>query len=157
MPKRRIILITLVVFLVVLIVVSVFAGGESTDTGVVAAPTPTTEPSTAKPEPMPTASAMAVVLTELVVCERLRVDLSMLWGQSPAVIHSGDPRVTGRLEPGDYIRLLTTMPEDNGALRVQVYPHDYRAVGQTNDQVWIYVDNMIAQGLHEVVFTCEDA
>ena len=79
----------------------------------------------------------------------------MLWGQAPGVIYSGDPRVTGRLEDGDYIRLLMG-PNDDGQLRIKVYPHDYRAVGKTNDQVWIDWGSLLQYRLELIAFVCED-
>lgn len=97
------------------------------------------------------------VLSDLLFCERLRLELSMVWGQSPAVIHSADPRVSGQLEAGDYIRLLSTNPDDTGALRIQVFPHDNRAVGQTENRVWIDVNSFARFNIHELAFTCEDA
>ena len=129
---------------------------ESEDLAVVAVTVQTAPTSTVITIPTPATPPLDVILRDMVFCQRLRVDKGMLWGQSPTVIHSGDPRVTGELKPGDYIRLLGTRLTDEGALRVQVYPHDYRAVGQSEDKVWITVDTLITLGLYEDVFTCED-
>ena len=125
-----------------------------------AVPTPTAIPDTPTPQPtatiVPTAtptetsqepSATATptveeVLSVYVGCERLRVKGGITWGQLPGVdsIYSGDPRSTGELVAGDYIRILYQDGDDGMTVRVQVYPHDYRQVGQSDDRVWIYWD-----------------
>ena len=39
----------------------------------------------------------------------------MKWGQAPGLVaYSGDPSVSGDLEEGDYIRILTPTPNDDG-------------------------------------------
>ena len=80
----------------------------------------------------------------------------MLWGQSPDVIYSGDPRITGNIEDGDYVRILTPNPNPDGAIRVKIFPHDGRAVGNTDDQVWINWRELIRFRLDQVMFTCQD-
>ena len=114
-----------------------------------AVPTPTAIPDT--PTPQPTATTVPTttptptveeVLSAYVGCERLRVKGGITWGQFPGVdrIYSGDPRSTGELVAGDYIRILYQDGDDGMTVRVQVYPHDYRRVGQSDDRVWIYWD-----------------
>ena len=117
-------------------------------------PVPPTQPPAATAQPFATPT-LEEVLTEFIFCERLRVNLGMPWGQSPYVVYSGDPRVTGNLEPGDYIQILTPYPED-GLIRVKVYPHDFRVVGRTDDQVWIDWGQFEQVRLEHVAFTCED-
>ena len=58
--------------------------------------------------------------------------------------------------PGDYISILTPDPTADGMIRVKVYPHDYRQVGQTNDQVWIYWEGLALFRLWHLAFDCED-
>ena len=65
-------------------------------------------------------------LQQFVLCDRLVAKKSMLWGQAPGVIYSGNPQITGNIEPGDYVRLLMPNPNADGALRIQVFPHDER-------------------------------
>ncbi len=124
---------------------------------VVVLPTSTPQP-TPTPAHTPAPEATPTVLEsllEFVLCDRLRVTVSMLWGQAPGVIYSGDPRITGRLEDGDYIQLLMSSPVD-GKLRVKVYPHDYRVVGNSDDRVWIDWGELVRYRLDREVFICED-
>ena len=110
-------------------------------------------PTAAAPASTPTVEES---LLEFVLCDNLRVTGNTLWGQSPEAINSGDPRITGRLEEGDYIQLLMSSPVD-GNLRVKVYPHDYRVVGKTDDQVWIdWQWTLVPHRLDRLAFTCED-
>ena len=93
------------------------------------------------------------------MCEKLALKEEVYWGISPSTLANLDPRFSGTLEPGDYIRILT--PESNdGAIRVKVYPHDLRSVSsESDDQVWIDWDILIMQPEHrfdQLVFTCED-
>ena len=82
----------------------------------------------------------------------------MTWGQAPGVIYSGNPLVSGQIEPGDYVRFLMSEPRDDGLLRIKVFPHDGRAVGKSNDQVWIDWNVLAGYGvrLDRQMFTCED-
>ena len=95
-------------------------------------------------------------LQQFVLCDRLVAKKSMLWGQAPGVIYSGNPQITGNIEPGDYVRLLMPNPNADGALRIQVFPHDERVVGKTNNQVWIDWEELTLYRLDREMFTCED-
>ena len=95
-------------------------------------------------------------LQQFVLCDRLVAKKSMLWGQAPGVIYSGNPQITGNIEPGDYVRLLMPNPNADGALRIQVFPHDERVVGKTNNQVWIDWEELTRYRLDREMFTCED-
>ena len=141
----------------------------------VATPTPTSTPlpvvtptptSTPRPvvTPTPTSTPLPVVtptptfrgsLQALTLCERVSAQMSMLWGQAPGVIYSDDPRVTGRIEQGDYVRFLTP-PNEDGLVRVQVYPHDGRPVGQSEGKVWIDWGQLERFRLDLDMFSCED-
>ena len=124
-----------------------------------AASTPTPPPTTESiVEPTPTVEQ---ALKALIFCERLRLNEEIYWGISPSTLQNLDPRFSGTLEPGDYIRILT--PEsNNGAIRVKVYPHDLRSVNkESKDRVWIDWDILVLQPEYRVdilqlVFTCED-
>ena len=126
-----------------------------------AASTPTPPPPTesiVEPTPTPTVEQ---ALKAFIFCERLRLNEEIYWGISPSTLQNLDPRFSGTLEPGDYIRILT--PEsNNGAIRVKVYPHDLRSVNkESKDRVWIDWDILVLQPEYRVdilqlVFTCED-
>ena len=134
------------------------------------APTPTATPTpvaTAAPtsEPTPTATAEPTAtstptpeeaLRAFVFCDRLRVDLGMMWGQAPGLAYQGDPRTSGSLEEGDYLRVLTPTPNADGEVRVQVFPHDGRVVGSTDDQVWISWAQLLPNRLDQIALVCED-
>ncbi len=79
----------------------------------------------------------------------------MMWGQAPGLAYSGDPRVSGSLEEGDYIQVLTPQPNADGEIRVQVYPHDGRAVGKSDDKVWISWTELTRSRLDQIALTCE--
>ena len=81
-------------------------------------PAPTTLPPTSEPLLIATPT-LEETLFDFVLCERLRVEVQIIWGQSPQVVYSYDPRVTGNLEEGDYIQILTPYPEE-GLIRVKV-------------------------------------
>ena len=127
-----------------------------------AAATPTPEPiviDTPIPQSTPIATPVGTPTVEenfraFLFCERLRVDASMLWGQAPGTIYDDDPRTSGRLQEGDYIRLLME-PNQDGLLRIKVFPHDNRTVGNSNDQVWIDWRSLIQHRLDTVAFVCE--
>ena len=143
--------------------------------GVTRAPTPTPDPNatpapTPEPTPTPPPTTESIVeptptptveqaLKAFLFCERLRLNEETYWGISPSTLQNLDPRFSGTLEPGDYIRILT--PEsNNGAIRVKVYPHDLRSVNrESNDRVWIDWDILVLQPEYrfdQLVFTCED-
>ena len=145
---------------------TVAATASPTDTPV---PSPTVEPtatSTPTTTPEPTNATRPITptptptidqtLLSFLLCDRLRAKLEMTWGQAPGVIYSGDPRVTGQIMPGDYVRLLMSKPNADGLIRVKVFPHDFRAVGQTDNQVWIDWDGLTLFRLERTMFECED-
>ena len=124
-------------------------------------PTPTVIP-TPTPLPVATPEPTAVStptfeesLRDLTLCERVRAKKSMGWGQAPGVVGSDDPRVTGRIEAGDYVRFLTP-PNADGLVRVKVYPHDGRPVGRTDDMVWINWGSLELFRLDRDMFSCEN-
>ena len=94
-------------------------------------------------------------LQQFVLCDRLVAKMSMLWGQAPGVIYSGNPQITGMIEPGDYVRFLTP-PTADGVIRIKVFPHDERVVGKSNNQVWISWVGLTRYRLDREMFTCED-
>ena len=121
----------------------------------IAEPTLTIEP-TIEPTSTPTVEE---ALKALIFCEKLVLKEEIYWGISPSTLANLDPRFSGTLEPGDYIRVLTPKSSD-GAIRVKVYPHDLRTVNsQSNDQVWIDWDILFVSPEHrldQLVFACED-
>ena len=94
-------------------------------------------------------------LQQFVLCDRLVAKKSMLWGQVPVVIYSGNPQITGMIKPGDYVRFLTP-PTADGVIRIKMFPHGERVVGKTNNQVWIDWVGLMRHRLDRDVFTCED-
>ena len=128
---------------------------EAPEPTVVPTPTPTPLPVvTPEPTVVPTPT-FEESLRDLTLCDRVRADKSMLWGQAPGVIYSDDPRVTGRIQIGDYVRFLMA-PNAEGLLRVQVYPHDGRLVGQSEGKVWIDWGSLERFRLDLNMFSCED-
>lgn len=119
-----------------------------------AVPTPTVP---SRPAPNVASPGEVRVPSNFVSCERLRAHKSMLWGQAPSLIYSGDPRVSGRIQPGDFIRILTPTSDSNGNVRVIVYPHDYRTVGQSDGKVWINWWGLVRINWEHVMFKCEDS
>ncbi len=95
-------------------------------------------------------------LWNFISCDRLRATKTLMWGQAPGVIYSGDPRITGNIEPNDYARFLMSEPTNDGVIRIKVYPHDGRAVGASNDQVWIDWAGLVRSSLESHMFSCED-
>ena len=114
-------------------------------------PTNATMPST--PTPTPTIDE---TLLSFLTCDRLLAKLEMRWGQAPGIINSDDPLVSGNIMPGDYIRLLMPKLDSLGNIRVQVFPHDNRSVGKTDNQVWIDWDGLTLFRLESTMFECED-
>ncbi len=126
------------------------------------APTQTPQPTespTATPEPTPTATpetlSAAEHLKSLVVCGRVTVLASMYWGQAPGLAYAGNPATSGQLQQDDVIQFLMSEPNANGEVRVKVFPHDGRAVGKTNDQVWISWVTISLNRLDLFAFRCE--
>ena len=116
-------------------------------------PTATTAPTLSATDATPTYEE---ALLEFLVCDRLVANLSMRWGQAPGTIYSDDPRVSGDIEPGDYVRLLMPEPDSEGFMRVKVFSHDGRAVGKTDDSVWINWGQFEPYRTDLLMFTCED-
>ena len=94
-------------------------------------------------------------LQQFVRCDRLLAKKSMLWGQASGVIYSGNPQITGRIEPGDYVRFLTP-PTADGVIRIKVFPHDDRVVGKSNNRVWISWALLTRDRSWAWMFTCEE-
>ena len=125
----------------------------------------TTSESSAQTQSQPTESSappstatptIEEALLSFVLCDRLKANMLMYWGQVSDAINTGDPRVTGDIEPGDYVRFLMPQPDANGTIRIEVYPHDHRAVGNTDNMVWIDWAGLVQFRLDQVMFTCED-
>ena len=133
---------------------STLAIPESTVTPVPTSTIPIPPTATASAESTPTADES---LREFVFCDRLLATKSILWGQTPSVIYSGNPHLTGEIVPGDYVLLLMPQPNADGMLRVLVYPHDFRPVGQTDNMVWIDWGSLVRFRLDRIVLTCEPA
>ena len=123
-----------------------------------ATPEPTPEPqpeSTATPEPTPDVLSAAEHLQRLTLCERVTLLLGINWGQAPGLAYSGNPQVSGQLQQGDKLRFLTFEPNAQGELRVEVFAHDGRAVGKTDNKVWISWETATQYRLDLFAFQCE--
>ena len=94
-------------------------------------------------------------LKSLVVCERVTVLASMYWGQAPGLAYAGNPATSGQLEVGDVLRFLMPVPNAGGEVRVEVFPHDGRAVGKSNNLVWISWETVANYRLDLVAFRCD--
>ena len=132
---------------------------EPTATPTVAAPV--LEPTIALPvpdaEPEPTATpTFQEALRQFVLCSRLVANKQMRWGQAPGTIYSDSPNVSGNIQAGDYIQLLMPQPTSEGVIRIQVYPHDGRAVGRSDGKVWIDWRGLELFRTDLWMFTCED-
>ncbi len=159
-PVRQI----LAVLLMVLAILSLVACNGQPTPSPAAVQEPTTVPPTHTPAATSTSTPRAEgptstptvseSLLEFALCDRLRAQMSTVWGQSPATVHSGDPRVSGQIEEGDYVRFLMSRPTDDGLIRVQVFPHDNRQVGNTDDQVWISWKSLTRFRLDREMFVC---
>lgn len=115
-----------------------------------AAPTPELQ-TTATPETL----SAAEHLKSLVMCNGVTVLASMYWGQAPGLAYAGDPTTSGQLQEGDVIRFLMGEPNENGEVRVKVFPHDGRAVGKSDDQVWINWETLTGHRLDLYAFRCQ--
>ena len=147
-------LVAIAIGAVVLIVIVVIAATTGSDTPekVPEDPSPTARITEESAEATPTVEE---ALAGFVICDRLRANMSILWGQAPEVIYSGDPTITGDIEEGDYVRFLMAEPTGAGAIRVKVFPHDGRTVGNSNDQVWIDWNSLVQFRLDQDMFICE--
>ena len=117
------------------------------------APSTVTEAEEATLEPQGTPTIEEALL-QFTACQRLRVTVQMRWGQAPATIYADDPKVWGNLEEGDYVQFISGV-QDNGVVHVKVFPHDGRAVGNTNDQVWIDWKGLTQNRLDQHALECE--
>ena len=157
--RRRIVLYALAAFSILLLV-AIISGNEEETPAVSQEPTKKPTATSTMPPPEDTATpsptATRVVPVDFVLCERLRVNYSMDWGQAPLTIFSDNPDISGELQPGDHIRLISSDVDERGHIWVQVYPQDGRAVGRTDDRVWIaWYSFWVDRDIHET-FTCED-
>ena len=99
---------------------------------------------------------MEEALFDFVLCDRLRANLLMKWGQIPDLIYSDDPNVSGDIEPGDYVMFLMPEPDADGSIYIKVDPHDNRAVGGAGNRVWIDWAGLVQFRLDQEMFTCKD-
>ena len=141
--KIAVVLWSILIVLIAFIVIVMIAAPE-TDEEAQAVATPQAD-ATQTPED---------VLREFTLCSRLKANKTMIWGQASGVIYSGDPSVTGQIEIGDYVTILTPRPDDAGNIRVQVLPHDDRTVG-VDGKVWINWASLVQTRTERVMFTCE--
>lgn len=115
--------------------------------------------SEAEEEPEAVAAVVSVTptaeeaLTEFTLCNRLQANKQMTWGQSPDTIYAGDPRTSGQLAQGDFVRFLTP-PNAEGNLRILVYPHDERTVVKSDNKVWINWSSLTMFRMDQDMFTC---
>lgn len=120
---------------------------------VIVAPEPEEEPVAAADVTVSGTPTAEEALREFTVCQKLQANLSLYWGQAPGTIYAGDPRTSGQIEAGDFVKFLTP-PNSEGQLRVQVFPHDGRAVGNTEDKVWISWAELIRHRSDQDMFSC---
>ena len=133
---------------------------ETTDQSDTQAQAQPTRPQDPPPTSVPSTSAAPTVeeaLLDFVICDRLRANLLMSWGQVPNLIYSDDPNVSGDIEPGDYVRFMMTEPDADGSIWIEVFPQDERAVGKTGNRVWIDWEGLVSLRLDQEMFTCEDS
>ena len=133
---------------------------ETTDQSDTQAQAQPTRPQDPPPTSVPTTSATPTVeeaLFDFVLCDRLKANLLMSWGQVPDLIYSDDPKVSGDIEPGDNVRFLMPEPDASGSIWIEVFPHDERAVGNAGNTVWIDWDALVPFRLDQEMFTCEDS
>ena len=95
-------------------------------------------------------------LREFVLCERLKAHMYQTWGQTPQAVYSGDPNITGEIEPGDFVRVLTPRPNSEDAIRLEVFAHDGRTVGNAGNKVWINWTFLAQFGTERDMFRCEN-
>ena len=145
---RRIVGIALPTVAVVIMMAVVFGACGNQ----VAGPSKRTAAATAMPE---TTMSAAEHLKSLVVCGRVTVLASMYWGQAPGLAYAGNPATSGQLEVGDVLRFLIPVPNADGEVRVEVFPHDGRAVGKSNNLVWISWETVTNYRLDLVAFRCD--
>ena len=105
-----------------------------------------------RPQTPETLSA-AENLKSLVVCGRVTVLASMYWGQA-GLAYAGNPATSGQHQQDDVIQFLMSEPNADGEVRVKVLPHDGRAVGKANDQVWISWETVSDNRLDLFAFRC---
>ena len=168
----KVLLGLLVLIVLISIIANGFSSGDSGTTASEAQPTavspaePTAVPET-KPTPSPATKDEPTVevvqtptveeaLTGFILCQRLIAGTQMLWGQTPDTIYSNDPRTSGNIKPGDYVKFLMSEPRADGTIRILVYPYDNRTVGNSDNQVWIDWGSLVQFRLDQVMFECED-
>ncbi len=95
----------------------------------------------------------------LQLCERVRLKRPQLWAVSPAAYWSRDPGLSGDLEIGDYLNIITLEPNDDGLIQIQVSTHDSRKLEGIGDEatVWIEWGRIEAADSIDSVFECEGA
>ena len=96
------------------------------------------------------------ILREFAQADYLKIKRRMLWGQAPAVIYNNDPRTSGGIKPGDFVKILTPNPI-NGKVRIQVYPYDYRQIGKSKGRVWIDWEDLVRNGVEAARWLFEPA
>ena len=94
-------------------------------------------------------------LSDFRKCEALKAKKEMKWGQSPYVIYSDDPSVTGTINPSDLLQIRPGDIWQDGQIRVQVHPSDNRTVGKSNNLVWIDWGSLERAGTQNDMFSCE--
>ena len=102
-------------------------------------------------------SEPATRLQLLQTCDRVKLNRPQLWAVSPAAYASRDPGLSGDLEVGDYLDIITPEPNEDGLIQVQVSTHDSRKLEGAGDEprVWIEWGRIEAAGSIESVFECE--
>ena len=102
-------------------------------------------------------SEPATRLQLLQLCDRVKLKRPQLWAVSPAAYASRDPGLSGDLEVGDYLDIITPEPSEDGLIQVQVSTHDSRRLEGTGDEarVWIEWARIEAADSIESVFECE--
>ncbi len=102
-------------------------------------------------------SEPATRLQLLQLCDRVKLQRPQLWAVSPAAYASRDPGLSGDLEVGDYLDIITPEPNEDGLIQVQVFTHDSRKLEGTGDEanVWIEWERIEAADSIESVFECE--
>ena len=149
MNRRRIVVFSVIAVISLGLILS--ACGPSEKPAVVAVTRVPTESPTAKPETLSAADH----LKSLVVCGRVTVLASMYWGQAPGLAYAGNPATSGQLQQDDVIQFLMSEPNADGEVRVKVFPHDGRAVGKTDNQVWISWEAVSRNRIDLFAFRCE--
>ena len=107
------------------------------------------------PASTPLRSFGDVALQEFILCEKLKTKERLLWGQVPEAIYSNDLNISGKIQPDDYIKILTANNREDGTIRVQVFPSDGRVVGESKGRVWIDWASIVGGKSEHLMFECE--